>query len=92
MDTGLNPVLGAARLAGRQPVSDGEWRYAGQQLGINPNAYEGMNKAGLDDLRRIRTDKAIPRSFSNLMEIRPELSEPGYSESGGYQPSVAYGA
>lgn len=92
MSIELDSIKGPARLAGRQSEPEGEWRYAGQQLGINLNAYEGMDNAGLDDLRRVRSDKFIPRSFSSMMEVRPELSEPGYSESGGYQPAVAYGA
>jgi hypothetical protein len=92
MSTELDPVYGPSRLAGRRSEEEGDWRYAGQQLGINLNAYEGMSGAGLEDLRRIRGDKYIPKSFSGMMEVRPELSEPGYSASGGYQPEIAYGA
>ena len=92
MSFDLNAIQGPARLAGRSEETEGEWRYAGEQLGINLNAHEGISNAGLDDLRRIRTDKAVPRNFNSMMTVRPELSEPGYTESGSYQPSVAYGA
>ena len=88
----LDAILGPARLAGRRDATEEEWRYAGRDLGIDLNAYEGMENTGLDDLRRVRGDKLIPRSFSHMMEVKPELSEPGYSESGSYQPEVAYGA
>ena len=88
----LNSIQGPARLAGRSEESEGDWRYAGQQLGINLNAHEGMSNASLDDLRRMRSDKFVPSNFNSMMRVRPELSEPGYSESGGYQPEVAYGA
>ena len=92
MSTELNPILGPSRLSGRQAAQEPEWRYAGDRLSASIDAYEGIDNAGLDDLRRIRGDKMIPRSFSGMMEVRPELSEPGYTESGSYQPSVAYGA
>ena len=88
----LDAVQGPSRLAGRTQPKAEEWRYAGEQLGLDLNAHEGISNTGLDDLRRMRGDKFIPRSFSSMMEVRPELSEPGYSESGAYQPSVAYGA
>ena len=83
------------RLATRSDASEPEWRMAGDQLALNLN--EGLNQLGLDDLRRIRTDKAVPSSFGSSygtarLEIQPENSEPGYTESGSYQPSVAYGA
>lgn len=92
MSFDLNAIQGPARLAGRSEADEEEWRYAGQQLGINLNTYEGISNAGLDDLRRIRGDKMIPKNFNSMMTVRPELSEPGYTESGSYQPSVAYGA
>jgi hypothetical protein len=92
MSTELDPVRGPSRLSGRQAAQEPEWRYAGDKLMASLNAYEGIKSTGLDDLRRIRSDKIIPRSFSGMMEVRPELSEPGYSESGSYQPEVAYGA
>ena len=92
MSFDLNAIQGPARLAGRSEETEGEWRYAGEQLGINLNAHEGLSNAGLDDLRRIRGDKMIPKNFNSMMSVRPELSEPGYSESGSYQPEVAYGA
>jgi hypothetical protein len=91
MATELDPIYGPSRLAGRQEESSGDWRYAGEQLGINLNAHEGLSDAGLEDLRRIRGDKMIPKNFNSMMTVRPELSEPGYSESGSYQPEVAYG-
>lgn len=84
------------RLATRSDASeDGNWRFAGEQLGLNLNA--GLNNLGLNDLRRIRTDKAIPSSFGSSygqtsLSVVPENSEPGYTESGAYQPAVAYGA
>ena len=89
----LDPV---PRLATRRDASEGEgWRFAGEQLGVNLN--EGLDNLQLDDLRRIRTDKYVPSGFSSSygqtrLEIVPENSEPGYTESGSYQPSVAYGA
>ena len=92
MSTELDPIYGPSRLSGRQSEEEEEWRYAGQKLGVDLNAYEGISGEGLEDLRRMRGDKYIPRSFGSLMEVRPELSEPGYSESGAYQPEVAYGA
>ena len=88
----LNSIQGPARLAGRSEESEGDWRYAGQQLGINLNAHEGMSNTSLDDLRRIRTDKAVPKNFNSMMNVRPELSDPGYEASGSYQPEIAYGA
>lgn len=79
------------KLSGRSDATN-EWRYAGQQLGINLNSYEGIPDAGVADLRRVRSDKFIPDNFNSMMKVRPELSEPGYTESGSYQPEVAYGA
>ena len=88
----LDPV---PRLATRSDETEGNWRFAGQQFGLNLN--EGLEALGLEDLRRIRADKAIPRSFGSSygqasLRIVPENSEPGYTESGSYQPAVAYGA
>lgn len=92
MSTELDPIRGPSRLSGRQAAQEPGWRYAGEGLGIDLNAYDGISNVGLDDLRRMRSDKYIPRSFSGMMEVKPELSEPGYTESGSYQPGVAYGA
>ena len=88
----LEPV---PRLATRSDASEAPWRFAGDQLVLNLN--DGIEQLGLDDLRRIRTDKAIPSSFGSSygqesLSIVPENSEPGYTESGSYQPAVAYGA
>lgn len=88
---GLDPIDGPSRLLGRQEETN-DWRYAGQQLGINLNSHEGISDASLSDLRRMRSDKFVPDNFNSMMRVRPELSEPGYSESGGYQPEQAYGA
>ena len=41
MSFDLNAIQGPARLAGRSEEDEGEWRYAGEQLGINLNAHEG---------------------------------------------------
>jgi hypothetical protein len=75
-------------------------RYAGEGLGLD--LREGLDNPGnLRELRRLRGDKAIPRSLGlgpgALMApapspMAPERSEPGFSLSGGYQPEVAYGA
>jgi len=92
MSTELDPIYGPSRLAGRRPEEEDEWRYAGQQFGIDLNTHEGISNTGLDDLRRMRGDKFIPRTFGSLMEVKPELSEPGYTDSGSYQPEFTYGA
>ena len=64
---------------------------AGELLGIDLN--EGVPDASIEDLRRgFRRDKMIPRSLmSGFQEIEPENSQPGYSMTGSYQPSVAFG-
>ena len=64
---------------------------AGDLLGIDLN--EGVSDASIDDLRRgFRRDKMIPRSLmSGFQEVEPENSQPGYSMTGSYQPSVAFG-
>lgn len=66
-------------------------RMAGELLGIDLN--EGVPDASIEDLRRgFRRDKMIPRSLmSGFQEIEPENSQPGYSMTGSYQPSVAFG-
>ena len=66
-------------------------RRAGDLLGIDLN--EGVPDASIDDLRRgFRRDKMIPRSLmSGFNSVEPENSQPGYSMTGSYQPSVAFG-
>ena len=66
-------------------------RMAGELLGVDLN--EGVPDASIEDLRRgFRRDKMIPRSLmSGFQEIEPENSQPGYSMTGSYQPSVAFG-
>ena len=64
---------------------------AGDLLGVDLN--EGVPDASIEDLRRgFRRDKMIPRSLmSGFQEVEPENSQPGYSMTGSYQPSVAFG-
>jgi len=66
-------------------------RVAGELLGIDLN--EELSDASIDSLRRgFRRDKMIPRSLmSGFQEVEPENSQPGYSMTGSYQPSVAFG-
>ena len=66
-------------------------RVAGELLGIDLN--EELLDASIDSLRRgFRRDKMIPRSLmSGFQEVEPENSQPGYSMTGSYQPSVAFG-
>ena len=66
-------------------------RMAGDLLGIDLN--EELPDASIDSLRRgFRRDKMIPRSLmSGFQEVEPENSQPGYSMTGSYQPSVAFG-
>ncbi len=66
-------------------------RLAGELLGVDLN--EGVPDASIDDLRRgFRRDKLIPRSLmSGFNSVEPENSQPGYSMTGSYQPSVAFG-
>ena len=66
-------------------------RVAGELLGIDLN--EELSDASIDRLRRgFRRDKMIPRSLmSGFQEVEPENSQPGYSMTGSYQPSVAFG-
>ena len=94
MSIGLNAVEGPQRLATRSNEDEGEWRFAGEQLGLD--LREGLNGLGLGDLRRIRTDKAVPSTFGSSygkerLEIEPEHSEPWYEATGSYQPEVAFG-
>ncbi len=66
-------------------------RLAGELLGVDLN--EGVPDASIDDLRRgFRRDKLIPRSLMRgFNSVEPENSQPGYSMTGSYQPSVAFG-
>ena len=66
-------------------------RVAGELLGIDLN--EELPDASIDSLRRgFRRDKMIPRSLmSGFQEVEPENSQPGFSMTGSYQPSVAFG-
>ena len=66
-------------------------RVAGELLGIDLN--EELPDASIDSLRRgFRRDKMIPRSLmSGFNSVEPENSQPGYSMTGSYQPSVAFG-
>jgi len=66
-------------------------RMAGELLGVDLN--EGITDASIDDLRRgFRRDKMIPRSLmSGFGTVEPENSQPGFSMTGSYQPSVAFG-
>ena len=66
-------------------------RVAGELLGIDLN--EELPDASIDSLRRgFRRDKLIPRSLmSGFGTVEPENSQPGYSMTGSYQPSVAFG-
>ena len=66
-------------------------RMAGELLGVDLS--EELPDASIDSLRRgFRRDKLIPRSLmSGFQEVEPENSQPGYSMTGSYQPSVAFG-
>ncbi len=66
-------------------------RMAGDLLGVDLN--EGITDASIDDLRRgFRRDKMIPRSLMRgFGTVEPENSQPGFSMTGSYQPSVAFG-
>ena len=93
----LETVQGPKRLATFHDAREDEWRFAGDQLALQLNSYEGIPNRSLDDLRRFRSDKMIPSSFGSAygttaLSVIPENSEPGYFQSGAYQPSVAYGA
>ena len=66
-------------------------RMAGELLGVDLS--EELPDANIDSLRRgFRRDKMIPRSLmSGFATVEPENSQPGYSMTGSYQPSVAFG-
>ena len=66
-------------------------RMAGDLLGVD--LIEELPDASIDSLRRgFRRDKMIPRSLmSGFSSVEPENSQPGYSMTGSYQPSVAFG-
>ena len=82
----MSEIDALARLSTRNDASpDEDWRYAGKELGLDLN--EGLSNLGLEDLRRLRSDKVVPRTFGS--EIGRGLSH--YEASGSYQPEVAYG-
>lgn len=91
MSLDLARVMGPARLNSRLDAEEEEaWRYAGEQLGLDLNAQEGLSNLGLDDLRRLRSDKVVPRSFgSELGQASREMT--AYEATGSYQPEVAFG-
>ena len=66
-------------------------RMAGELLGVDLS--DELPDANIDSLRRgFRRDKMIPRSLmSGFGTVEPENSQPGYSMTGSYQPSVAFG-
>jgi hypothetical protein len=66
-------------------------RLAGEVFELDLN--EGVSDASIEGLRRgFRRDKMIPRSLmSGFNTVEPENSQPGFSMTGSYQPSVAYG-
>ena len=66
-------------------------RMAGELLGVDLS--DELPDANIDSLRRgFRRDKMIPRSLMNgFGTVEPENSQPGYSMTGSYQPSVAFG-
>ena len=92
MSIDLDGLNGPSRLATRRDAVEEEpWRYAGQEFGLSlgeMDIEEGLQNLGLEDLRRLRSDKVIPRTFGS--EYGKGLSH--YEASGSYQPEVAYGA
>jgi len=66
-------------------------RLAGEVFELDLN--EGVSDASIEGLRRgFRRDKMIPRSLmSGFNTVEPENSQPGFSMTGSYQPSVAFG-
>ena len=64
-------------------------KFAGDDLSININV--GLSSGNLDSLVRMRVDKLFPDLEGTFNEMAPENSEPEYSQSGSYQPEVAYG-
>ncbi len=92
MSIDLEAVNGPSRLATRRDAVEEEaWRFAGQKLGLDVEEMdieEGLQNLGLEDLRRLRSDKVVPNSFGS--EYGKGLSH--YEASGSYQPEVAYGA
>lgn len=92
MSIDLEAVNGPSRLATRRDAVEEEpWRYAGQEFGLSlgeMDIEEGLQNLGLEDLRRLRSDKVVPRTFGS--EYGKGLSH--YEASGSYQPDIAYGA
>ena len=57
----MQDIDALVRLATRNDARpDEDWRFAGQKLGVN--LTEGLPNLGLQDLRRLRSDKVVPRS------------------------------
>ena len=92
MSIDLDAIGGPSRLSTRRDAVEEEaWRFAGQEFGLNlgeMDIEEGLKNLGIEDLRRLRSDKVIPGSFGS--EYGKGLSH--YEASGSYQPEVAYGA
>ena len=65
-------------------------RYSGDIFDIDLN--EEISEPDLRSKMRFRMDKMIPSFDQAFNEMAPENSEPMYSQSGSYQPEVAYGA
>ena len=91
MSIDLEAIGGPSRLSTRRDAVEEEaWRFAGQEFGLNlgeMDIEEGLQNLGLEDLRRLRSDKVVPRTFGS--EMGRGLSH--YEASGSYQPEVAYG-
>ena len=83
----MQDIDALVRLATRNDARpDEDWRFAGQKLGVN--LTEGLPNLGLQDLRRLRSDKVIPRTFGS--EIG-RASQEAWEATGSYQPEVAFG-
>ena len=61
-------------------------RFAGDEIGYD------LKKDLDNDLRHLIRKPRVGYSFGrDFMNVEPENSEPGYTLTGRYQPSVAYG-
>ena len=60
-------------------------RFAGEELSHD------FSKGIFSDLRHLIRNKSKYRFDQDFYEMSPENSEPEYSQSGSYQPEVAYG-
>jgi hypothetical protein len=71
---------------------DSGLRLAGSELGLD--IREGLSNGRIEGLRRgFGASQMIPQSLmGEINRMAPERSEPGYSQRGGYQPEVTYGA